>query len=115
MSFWNTRPAFMPHPDTGEKIWFNAIHVAHVSALTESPMYPGKDKLDTVYSWNTTYGDGSPIEAEVIQHIRACMWQSTYAFQWKTGDMLIVDNMNALHGRLSYTGKRNIIVYMTAD
>ena len=115
VTFWNILPAFMPHPDTGKKIWFNQVHIHNVSTLRESPIYPGEDKLDTVYSWNTTYGDGTLIEPEVVQHVRACMWHSTYAFQWKKGDMLVVDNMNALHGRLSFTGERKILAYLMAD
>lgn len=115
VTFWNTLPAFMPHPDTGEKIWFNSVHITHHTGLKESPMYPGEDKLDTVYSWDSTYGDGSPIEPEVIQHVRACMWHSTYGFQWKSGDMLVVDNFKALHGRLSYTGNRKILAFLMAN
>jgi len=115
VTFWNTLPAFRTHADTGEKMWFSSVHISHMSGLLESPMFPGEDKLHTVYTWNTTYGDGSPIEPEVIQHIRACMWNSTYAFQWHTGDLLVIDNFDALHGRLSFTGERKILARLMAD
>jgi alpha-ketoglutarate-dependent taurine dioxygenase len=115
VTFWNMLPPFMPHPDTGEKIWFNSVQIGHHTGLKESPMYPGEDKLHTAYSWDTTYGDGTPIELEVIQHVRACMWQSTYGFQWRSSDMLVVDNMEALHGRLSFTGNRKILAFLMAN
>ncbi|XP_032221032.1 dapdiamide synthesis protein DdaC isoform X2 [Nematostella vectensis] len=115
LTFWNTLPAFIPHPETGESIWFNSVHISHISGLLESPMFPGYDKMHTVYVWNAQYGDGSDIEPEVIQHIRACYWQSTVGFQWKTSDVLVVDNMAVQHGRLSFQGDRKILAFLLAN
>jgi hypothetical protein len=58
---------------------------------------------------NTYYGDGSPIEDSVVEEIRAAYRQETAAFTSRTGDLLVLDNMLAAHGRNSYTGSRKIL------
>ncbi|XP_032221164.1 dapdiamide synthesis protein DdaC [Nematostella vectensis] len=115
LSYWNILPAFIPHPDTGEKTWFNHVHRKHISSYRESPMFPGDDHLDTSYVFGSFYGDGSEIEPEVIQHIRECIWNSTVGFQWRQEDVLLVDNLTTLHGRLGFNGKRKILANLFED
>jgi hypothetical protein len=115
LEFWITRPAFLNHPVSGEKLWFNHIHKKHISDLKESPMFPGEEKIDRIYIYSSSYGDGSEVEPEVIQHIRATAWECTIGFQWKKGDVLFIDNLLAMHGRLGFTGKRKILANLWAD
>jgi alpha-ketoglutarate-dependent taurine dioxygenase len=62
--------------------------------------------------YNTYYGDGSPIEDEVVDEIREAYRQETVAFPWQAGDVLMMDNMLVAHGRNPFSGTRKILVAM---
>ena len=106
-------PATAVHPHTGEKVWFNQSHLFHVSSL-------GKDIAETLLASlgeesiprNSYYGDGSPIELEALELIRAAYEQTKVKFAWQKTDLLLLDNMLFTHGRESYTGARKILVGM---
>ncbi|GAB1539476.1 TauD/TfdA family dioxygenase [Scytonema sp. NUACC21] len=107
------RPAIAKHPKTGEMLWFNHIAFWHVSSL-ELKL---RETLLAEFSeeelpYNTYYGDGSPIEASVIEEIREAYLQETVVFPWQEGDILMLDNMLVAHGRNPYVGQRKILVTM---
>ena len=62
--------------------------------------------------FNTYYGDGSPIEAAVLEEVREAYDRETIAFPWEKNDILMVDNMLVAHGRQPFTGPRKIVVAM---
>ena len=106
-------PAIAQHPRTGENLWFNHAAFFHVSTL--EPMIRetlqsqfGPDELPS----NTFYGDGTPIEAEVLDALRAAYHQETVSFPWQKGDVLMLDNMLVAHGRAPFSGPRKILTGM---
>lgn len=107
------RDAITVHPRTGEQVWFNHATFFHVSTLatrireTLLAEFAEQDLPNNSY-----YGDGSPIEAEVMEHLRAAYEQELVAFTWQKGDILLVDNMLTAHGRAPYAGERKIRVAM---
>jgi len=107
------RPAIAIHPQTQENIWFNHIAFWHWSSLEKSIgeiLLAEYAKEDLPY--NTYYGDGTPIDPSVIEHIRLAYDAATVRFQWQKGDVLLLDNMLVAHGRSPFTGPRKIIVSM---
>lgn len=110
---WQVRPAVARHPKTGEMVWFNHIGFWHVSSLN-----PGlRDMFLAEFGeeglpYNTYYGDGTPIRAEVIEEIRRAYEEETVAFLWEKGDILMLDNMLVAHGRCPYKGTRKVLVSM---
>jgi len=48
---------------------------------------------------NTFYGDGQPIEIEVLNHIREVYNQEKIKFQWQKGDIMMLDNILTAHAR----------------
>jgi alpha-ketoglutarate-dependent taurine dioxygenase len=107
------RPAFAKHPRSGELIWFNHITFFHISTL-ESSM---REVLmeDAGEEWlpnNTYYGDGSPIEPEVLDELRAAYLKELVSFSWQKGDLVILDNMLTAHSRSSFVGPRKILFAM---
>jgi amino acid adenylation domain-containing protein len=104
------KPAILDHPYTGEAIWFNhgfffnALNLPEeVRMVIENPAH---------YPSDTFYGDGSPIEPEVIQEIREAFNKAKVVDAWEKGDVLLLDNMLMSHGRSSFTGERKILVSM---
>lgn len=107
------RPAFARHPFTGETLWFNHATFFHISTLEESMREVLMEEFeDQDLPNNTYYGDGSPIEPEVMEELRAAYEQELIKFPWQQGDIMVIDNMLTAHARSSYAGQRKVVVAM---
>lgn len=105
-----TKKAIWQHPKSGDEIWFN-------HALFFNEFAPGYEELRSVLDKdqlpnNTFYGDGSAISEEEIQELIQAFGKSTIEFQWRKGDVLLLDNLLMAHGRNPFEGDRSIIVSM---
>jgi alpha-ketoglutarate-dependent taurine dioxygenase len=105
--------AVATHPKTGETVWFNQAHLFHVSSLNPEVR---QTLLSTIKEEdlprNVYYGDGSPIEASVLDEIREIYQQEAVTFPWQEGDVLMLDNMLIAHGREPFMGSRKVVVGM---
>jgi len=109
----HVRPATRIHPVTGEKVWFNHIAFWHASSLPSDLRAEFlKQWTDMELPYNTFYGDGSPIEPEVADELRAAYDAETVMFRWEAGDMVLIDNISVAHGRSPYSGPRRILAAM---
>jgi alpha-ketoglutarate-dependent taurine dioxygenase len=107
------RQAVARHPRTGEMVWFNQAHLFHVSNLKPEI----RESLLALFSEedlprNACYGDGTPIDTSVLAEIRQIYEDETVLFRWQEGDVLMLDNILAAHGRTPFTGSRKILVGM---
>lgn len=102
------------HPITGEQVWFNQAHLFHVTNLDPEVQHSLLAVMKEEHlPRNTYYGDGAPIEPEVLQQIRDIYECNQIAFEWQRNDLLLVDNMLFSHGRTPYGGNRQVLVGMT--
>ena len=105
--------AVASHPKTGAIVWFNQAHLFHISslgpALSES-LLKGFEAEDLPR--NAYFGDGSDIDAQALEEIRQGYQHETVTFSWQQGDILMLDNMLAAHGRASFVAPRKILVGM---
>lgn len=107
------RPTTAVHPRTGELVWFNHGAFFHVTTLEpgiRDALLAGFKEEDLPY--NTYYGDGSPIEPEVLDELREAYRQEKALFPWQEGDVLMLDNMSVAHGRSAFTGERTVLAGM---
>jgi alpha-ketoglutarate-dependent taurine dioxygenase len=107
------RQAIAQHPQTGEQVWFNHavfFHVSTLEPLLRHAILAEFSEADLPH--HTYYGDGSPIPAEVIEHLRGIYVQEQVRFPWQAGDVLLLDNMLTAHGRSPYVGLRKVAVAM---
>lgn len=106
------RAATATHPGTGERVWFNSAHMFHVAG--HEPQV--RDSLRTLFGdrlpRHALFGDGTPIPDDAITAICDVYRRVGVAVPWRVGDVLVVDNMLACHGREPYTGARQILVAM---
>lgn len=107
------RSAIVRHPQTREHVWFNHAVFFHVSSLEEGMREALLEEFGEYdLPSNTFYGDGSPIEPSVLDELREAYRRETVTFPWQAGDILIMDNMLAAHGRAPYVGARKVLVGM---
>ena len=59
------------------------------------------------------FADGSVIPRKDIYNILDILQANTVTFPWQKGDILILDNILAMHGRAPFTGKRRILTALT--
>ena len=105
--------AVATHPRTQEQVWFNQAHLFHVSnlepAVREALLCAvSEDDLPR----HAYYGDGTSIETDVLDEIRDVYRCLAVQFSWQKGDVLMLDNMLAAHGRTPFKGRRQILVAM---
>ncbi len=66
------------------------------------------DELPT----NATFGDGSPIPAEYLEHVSGILESEKIPFRWRAGDFILLDNLLAFHGRNPFHGPRRILTVL---
>jgi alpha-ketoglutarate-dependent taurine dioxygenase len=106
--------AFATHPRTGQEVWMNQAHLFHVTSLEPRVRENllrmcAEDELPR----NTYYGDGTPLELDVLEHVREAFRSEEVAFPWQADDVLVVDNMLVSHGRRPFSGERRVLVAMS--
>src|SRR5262249_51202253 len=108
------RPALAQHPRSGEEVWFN--HATFFNISTLDPVVAEallEEFTEEGLPHNTYYGDGSPIEPDVLEELRDAYRQEMVSFTWRPGEILMIDNMLSSHARNSFSGPRQILVAMS--
>ena len=105
------RSAIVRHPVTGRRCWFNQI--AFLNEWTLDPEL--REYLVDVYGedglpFNTRFGNGDPVGADIVQTINETYERHTVRQAWGAGDLLLVDNIRTAHAREAYEGPREIVV-----
>ena len=105
------RPAVIRHPQTAEAVWFNHAAALHVTTLPERARRTVTRLFSEAdYPSNTCYGDGTAIEPDVLDEVRAAYRAEAVRFDWRPGDLLVLDNALVAHGRDPFEGPREVVV-----
>ncbi len=109
------RSGTIEHPLTRERSWFNQADQFHALAPGVARIDPELIASLPAEDWpcHATYGDGTDISLEELDHIRRVFREQEVLFTWRKGDVLMLDNIIAAHGRKPYTGERRILVAMS--
>lgn len=107
------RSAVVRHPRTGERCWFNQI--AFLNEWTMAPEV--HEYLVDIYGveglpFNTRFGNGDPIGADVVDLLNEVYEAHTAREEWHVGDLMLVDNIRTAHCRDPYEGPREVLVGM---
>ncbi|EPH45252.1 TauD/TfdA family dioxygenase [Streptomyces aurantiacus] len=108
------RPATTRHPVTGTEVWFNQADQWHPAGLGDDAAAALAQLLpENELPQNVTLADGSPIPAAYVAQIRDRGLEHAVNVDWRTGDLLLIDNVLLAHGRRPFTGDRRVLVAMS--
>ncbi len=102
------------HPVSNELLWFNHCTFFHISTLPSAArkfLFESVEERDLPNQ--TYYGNGDPIESEVIAHLQQAYLNNKVIFDWEQDDVLVVDNMLCSHGREPFRGNRSVLATLS--
>ena len=62
-----------------------------------------------------TFGDGTPLNPADVATASTLADDCTFDLPWQPGDLALVDNYTAMHGRRTFTGPRKILASLVAS
>lgn len=81
------------------KIWFNSMVAAYIGWEDAR-----NDPVKAV-----TFGDGTPLPAEIIYGCLRILEEESVTIPWQKGDVLLIDNWAVLHSRRPFLPPRRIL------
>lgn len=107
------RPVVHPHPETGVPLWMNHVAFWHPDNLAGEV----REKLAEMFTLDqfpycTYFGDGTPIDSATVAQVTRAYQEAEVKFDWRAGDVLLLDNWRIAHGRKPFSGARRVIVSM---
>lgn len=102
------------HPITKETVFFSQADQWHHSNL-DIETYQSMSMImhPEDFYHNCYFGDNASLDIKDLKCIRAVHATESIRFPWKTGDLLMIDNILTLHGRKAYTGDRRILTALS--
>lgn len=84
----------------GSEVFYNQLIAAYMGwkGVRENP------------SSAITFGDGNAIPKAGLERVAELSETYTFDLEWQDGDVAIVDNYRAMHGRRPYSGERKRVV-----
>jgi alpha-ketoglutarate-dependent taurine dioxygenase len=107
--------AFTTHPQTGERLYRNVIHVDPASGFSDALPADRRAKVMKVVerqAMPTGYylGDGSALAGDDRAALQAVFADIETKWQWQSGDIMLLDNLLTAHGRNPFSGPREVQV-----
>jgi alpha-ketoglutarate-dependent taurine dioxygenase len=129
----STQAISRDHPETGEAAWHNHLQVFHLSSAAGEyrRIFRMRPNLRNFAVWqfaklltvlqrftrsseeqamHCTRLDGSEIPNRDVAAVFDAIWRNMKVTPWRRGDVLAIDNHSTSHGRLPYSGPREIAV-----
>lgn len=108
------RPGVKRHPLSGTPCWIGQLLHFHPAALPSAT----RAALTTLYGTDgllrdCRHADGSPIDGAVVTRVIEAYRGLERTCRWQVGDLLLIDNVRAAHGRRAYEGERKLLVILT--
>lgn len=118
-------PAMKTHPRTGETVWFNQTHIFAPEASLAWARRDGRQdqlrRLSRAYAETPElvdhifHGDGAKVSAGDAEHLFDVFADAEIPVRWRRGDLLLLDNILAVHGRTAFEGERRVLAALVRD
>jgi len=112
LSTQHYQKATRTHPDLQQKVWFAQPSLWHISHLGERGTFLQQRFPTAKLPIHVTYGNGEEIPQQNIERLRSWKLENAVFFQWRSNDLLIIDNWRIAHGRTPFAGQRDHWVAM---
>jgi hypothetical protein len=116
IEIWNSAPACISHPDTGDRLWFNQIHLFKSSTRGSAQRKSILSKLFSVagspVAMEVDFSDGTPIPASYVDVLAAIHEKLELQFELQGGDFLVLDNALTAQGRHALHNSQRLLVTM---
>lgn len=113
---WEQSAGFTVHPQGGDRVWFNPVGGFNFSREVIGDRMRGLYDLhygnDRRLPFWVTYGNGDPIDPTDLSALYPATEEATVSLPWREGDVMLLDNIYAGHGRNTYEGDRKIRVML---
>ena len=96
-------PAVRALPD-GRKVFFNQLIAA----------WRGWNDSNNTGEQSIFFGDHSEIPGEAMQIVAETADEITFDLQWRSGDLVMLDNLQVMHGRRPFSGHRYVLASLAA-
>ncbi|MEX2631268.1 MAG: TauD/TfdA family dioxygenase [Tistlia sp.] len=112
--------AVLRHAVTGERCWHNQADQWHRALGGVKVSFGARDdpRCDPATAGEATlgnhvvFGDGGEIDPAELETVQAVTRSCEVLFPWQAGDVMVVDNVLAMHGRKPFAGPRRVVVAM---
>ncbi len=101
------------HPVTGQKLWFNQAEQWHASALAPATRALLEQSFGAGNLAHHCEFEDGPIAEDMLDEIRATLRANRLLFDWRRGDLLMIDNLALMHGREPFRGSRRTLVILS--
>jgi hypothetical protein len=91
--------------DNGKTAFFNQL-IAAFHGWKDARNDPSK---------SITFGDGSPLDPATMDRVIEMAEEITFNIPWQDGDVALVDNYVAMHGRRTFEGTRKVLASLVAS
>ena len=107
---------FSTHPVTGERIYRSNLHTNYRTYMHFGDNNPEWDEARTHQAFHTGYmlGNNVPLTREESAEIEDLIDDLIVRWQWRDGDIMLVDNLQVAHGRDPFVGERETLVALFA-
>ncbi|MEX0174082.1 TauD/TfdA family dioxygenase [Streptomyces sp. LMG1-1-1.1] len=109
------RPGVIAHPVTGEECWFNQISFLNAGNLDPAERAIMTKAFGEYLPMNSYLGDGSPFSDEDLAAILHAYDAVRTDVRWRSGDLLITDNIITAQGRSAFEGSPEFLIALGGD
>ena len=88
----------------GRKTFFNQL-IAAYSGWKDTRNDPSKA---------IRFGNGESLDADAVKLAAELAEKLTFNVPWQTGDVVLLDNLVAMHGRRTFSGKRKVLASLAS-
>ena len=104
------QPPAVRHPESGEPTWFCNVHSHSAKLRRDREEIYGKERFESgasrINKSDMFFGDGSGITDEELAALDEATVKNIEYIKMTPGDVVLVDNYSAMHGRNVFDGTR---------
>lgn len=108
-------PAFRVHPTTKQPVFFNGLIGRFGTSKDKGALEPPYKGVDGGIYMPTTFANGELIPKDQLEKLLAISRELEFTHRWDEGDLILIDNYQASHGREPWDGGDRVVLVSMWD